>query len=82
MSLNIVRWCLQTSECSGLQHSVDDLKKRLEMAELYSQQLSNQNEAGRETLQIVEQLQQERDTLTSQLQQVRLQAIISSTPKT
>ena len=54
----------------GQQHSLDELKRRLEMAELYSQQLSNQNDAGTETLQIVEQLQQERDTLNSHLQQV------------
>ena len=60
----------QTSECSGLQHSVDDLKRRLEMAELYNQQLSNQNDAGTETLKVVEQLQQERDNLMSQVQQV------------
>ncbi|XP_053380155.1 golgin subfamily A member 2-like [Mercenaria mercenaria] len=59
----------KTSECSGLQHSVDDLKRRLEMAELYSQQLSSQNESGMETLKVVEQLQQERDSLTTQVQQ-------------
>ena len=68
--LNTIPLLYQTSECSGQQHSLDELKRRLEMAELYSQQLSNQNDAGTETLQIVEQLQQERDTLNSHLQQV------------
>lgn len=66
----MIVYFLQTSECSGLQHTVDDLKRRLEMAELYNQQLSNQNEAGTETLKVVQQLQQERDDLTTQLQQV------------
>lgn len=40
------------------------------MAELYTQQLSSQNEEGQETLQVVSQLQQERDELAGQVQQV------------
>ena len=42
------------------------------MAELYTQQLSSQNEEGKETLHIVGQLQQERDELAGQVQQVDL----------
>ena len=40
------------------------------MAELYAQQLSSQNEEGKQSLQVVTKLQQERDELAGQVQQV------------
>ena len=67
---NVTCVVFQASECSGLQHSVEELQRQLEMAQLYNQQLSSQSSAGQESLQIVEQLQKERDALNTQVQQV------------
>lgn len=36
----ISTFCWQASEASALEQSVEDLKKRLEMAEIYAQQVS------------------------------------------
>ncbi|KAK6195949.1 hypothetical protein SNE40_001270 [Patella caerulea] len=59
----------KVSECSGLDQSVSNLKKKLEMAELYAKQLSNENENSEETVQILAELQQEKGDLLMKIQQ-------------
>ncbi|KAK3088299.1 hypothetical protein FSP39_017253 [Pinctada imbricata] len=59
----------KSSECEILEQSVEDLKKRLELAELYVQQLSNQSESesSKDSLHLVEALRGEKEQLQSQV---------------
>ncbi|KAH3778011.1 hypothetical protein DPMN_179464 [Dreissena polymorpha] len=57
----------KTSECSGVQASLAEVSKRLELAELYRQQLSSETDSGTRLVATVSQLQQECDSLTVQL---------------
>ncbi|KAK6980403.1 golgin subfamily A member 2 [Biomphalaria glabrata] len=62
---------LQTkvSENGSLNHSVEDLQKRLEMAELYAQQLSSETENSQGSVEVLNNLQKERDSLLERLHQ-------------
>ncbi|RUS87064.1 hypothetical protein EGW08_005140 [Elysia chlorotica] len=60
---------LKTSENGSLQVSVNDLEKRLEMAELYAQQLSSENENSQGNFEVLNNLQKERDSLVERLKQ-------------
>ena len=60
----------QNGECSSLQSQLRDVTQRLEMSELYAQQMSSEDQAGSETMKTLTSLQQERDDLTSQVSQV------------
>ena len=68
---------LQMTESSNLSQNTEDLKKRLEMAELYAQQMSNQSENNVESLQVVEELQREKEQLTKQALHVGVLVIYS-----
>ncbi|XP_059149910.1 golgin subfamily A member 2-like isoform X2 [Physella acuta] len=59
----------KVTESSSLTQSVEDLQKRLEMAELYAQQLSSQNESSQGSIEILNNLQKERDSLLDRLRQ-------------
>ncbi|XP_046338569.2 golgin subfamily A member 2-like isoform X3 [Haliotis rufescens] len=59
----------KVGEFSSLEQTVAELRKRLEMAELYAQQLSSESETSSESVKVVEQLQVERDTLIAKIHQ-------------
>ncbi|XP_046556610.1 golgin subfamily A member 2-like isoform X2 [Haliotis rubra] len=59
----------KVGEYSSLEQTVAELRKRLEMAELYAQQLSNESETSSGSVKVVEQLQVERDTLIAKIHQ-------------
>ncbi|WAR30727.1 GOGA2-like protein [Mya arenaria] len=59
----------KTSEYNSLQQRLSEVTQKLELAELYNHQLSNENQSGTETMNLLHQLQQERDNLTSQVNQ-------------
>ncbi|GFR79801.1 Golgi autoantigen, golgin subfamily a, 2 [Elysia marginata] len=60
---------LKTAENGTLSNSVSDLEKRLEMAELYAQQLSSENESSQGNIDVLNNLQKERDSLLDRLRQ-------------
>lgn len=67
---NITSKHLQVTECSGLEQSIDELKNKLEMAELYSKQVSSHQDGGQESLKIVETLKQEKEELLTKIHEV------------
>ncbi|KAL5011292.1 hypothetical protein ScPMuIL_009843 [Solemya velum] len=60
----------KVSQCGDLQGNITDLTKKLEMAELYAQQLSNNSDNSLETIQLVDRLQNERDVLIVNVKQL------------
>ncbi|CAG5119625.1 unnamed protein product, partial [Candidula unifasciata] len=56
-------------ENRSLRSSVEDLQKRLEMAELYAHQLSSENESSQGSVQVLTNLQKEKDLLLDRLRQ-------------
>ncbi|KAK3784438.1 hypothetical protein RRG08_039439 [Elysia crispata] len=60
---------LKTAENGTLHISITDLEKRLEMAELYAQQLSGENESSQGNIEVLNNLQKERDNLLERLKQ-------------
>ncbi|BFZ20286.1 hypothetical protein BsWGS_23325 [Bradybaena similaris] len=56
-------------ENRSLRSSVEDLQKRLEMAELYAHQLSSENESSHGSVQVLTKLQKEKDILLDRLRQ-------------
>ncbi|CAL1537154.1 unnamed protein product [Lymnaea stagnalis] len=54
---------------SSLSQTVEDLQKRLEMTELYAQQLSSETENSQGSVEVLNNLQKERDTLLERLHQ-------------
>ncbi|XP_041370110.1 golgin subfamily A member 2-like isoform X2 [Gigantopelta aegis] len=59
----------KVAECSQLEQSVGELSKKLEMAELYAKQLSTESESSAESVQLIQQLQQEKNELSSKIHQ-------------
>ncbi|VDI32087.1 golgin subfamily A member 2 [Mytilus galloprovincialis] len=57
----------KVTECTGLEQSIDELKNKLEMAELYSKQVSSHQDGGQESLKIVETLKQEKEELLTKI---------------
>ncbi|OWF50521.1 golgin subfamily A member 2-like isoform X2 [Mizuhopecten yessoensis] len=59
----------KASESTAMEQKIGDLTKRLEMSELYTQQLSSQGDSKQESLAIMDQLQREKELLASQVQE-------------
>ncbi|KAL8596529.1 hypothetical protein ACOMHN_041591 [Nucella lapillus] len=60
----------KTSEASALEQNVEDLKKRLEMAEIYAQQLSSESESSAGSVKMMTDLQTEREKLLLKVTQL------------